>query len=43
MCVPELGDYQQGYPSPEPTLPPTPNGQGYIEGGCVFVAARIVV
>ncbi|XP_025102169.1 protein C-ets-1-like isoform X2 [Pomacea canaliculata] len=32
MCVPELGDYQQGYPSPEPTLPPTPNGQGYIEG-----------
>ncbi|XP_076438360.1 transforming protein p54/c-ets-1-like isoform X2 [Babylonia areolata] len=32
MCVPELGDYQQGYPSPESTLPPTPNGQPFLEG-----------
>nr|KAG5700443.1 hypothetical protein BaRGS_010356 [Batillaria attramentaria] len=32
MCVPELGDYQQGYSSPESTLPPTPNGQAFLEG-----------
>lgn len=37
MCVPELGDYQQGYPSPESTLPPTPNGQPFLEGKCLRV------
>lgn len=33
MCVSELVDYQQGYSSPESTLPPTPNGPAFLEGG----------
>ncbi|KAK7488022.1 hypothetical protein BaRGS_00020767, partial [Batillaria attramentaria] len=40
MCVPELGDYQQGYSSPESTLPPTPNGQAFLEGQYVGESAN---